>query len=432
MSKVSLYIPCFNAAKTIESCLDAVLKQTFPLEEIVIIDDGSNDKTVELASCYPVKIVRQINKGLAAARNTAIKNMNTEFIASVDADCLPEPNWLEQLMSRFNSPKIAGAGGNLLETYSSTIFDIWRSVHMKQYWEKETTPSFLFGSNTVFRKETLVEVGLYNEDLRSNYEDVDICEHLKKKGYNLIYEPKAIVDHIKSDDLCSVLNTYWKWNIGYYKKKKYYANQKILNFKIKDNIGLAHRYIEEDIASKNYQLLYLDFLLTLHHSLRDFEYFISQNNQKDSNCPGLLSFWFSLLDLTFFYHFDASRKNLSTLITRSDIFLQNFFALNLVLGECIKQNFRSDSFNGIFYKHLLLSIYKINDNYLLERLLNLIYLHKDWNGFLKKQQPNLNHAFLEVLSFNFQKLLIDLIHQFPKIIQMIKISAEKIDKISYF
>ena len=119
--------------------------------------------------------------------------------------------------------------------------------------------------------------------LRSNYEDVDICERLKKKGYNLIYEPKAIVDHIKSDDLCSVLNTYWKWNIGYYKKKKYYANQKILNFKIKDNIGLAHRYIEEDIASKNYQLLYLDFLLTLHHSLRDFEYFISQNNQKDSN-----------------------------------------------------------------------------------------------------------------------------------------------------
>ncbi len=407
------------------------LFETYPVEEVVIIDVGSIDKTTEIASSYPVRIVRQINKGLAVARNTAIKNINTEFIASVDADCLPEPDWLKHLMKRFNSSKIAGSGGILLETYSSTVFDLWRSVHMKQRWEG-TAVSFLFGSNTVFRKKALVKTGLYNERLKNNYEDVEICKHLKKKGYNLIYEPKAIVDHLKFDDIYSILNTYWRWNIDFYKKKKYYANQKSLNFKIEDNMGLAYRYIEEDIASRNYQLLYLDFLLTLHHSLRDFEYFIHQDDHKYSNYPGPLSFWLSLLDLNFFYHIDASRRNLSTLIKKSDIFLQNFFALGLVLSECIEQNFRSDAFNRILYKHLLLSIYKIKDDYLLERLLNLINLNKGWKELLKKKQPNLNHEFLEVFYFAFQKLLKELILRFPKIIQMIEISADKIDKISYF
>jgi len=431
MSKVSFYIPCFNAQGTIASCLDAVLKQTYPVEEVVIIDDGSDDKTVEIASSYPVRIVRQVNKGLSAARNIAIKNINTEFIASVDADCLPEPDWLRHLMERFNSSKIAGAGGNLLETYSSTVFDLWRSVHMKQHWEEKTAVSFLFGSNTVFRKKALVKAGLYNESLKNNYEDVEICNHLKKKGYNLIYEPKAMVDHIKSDDLYSILNTYWKWNIDFYKKKKYYANQKALNFKIKDNMGLAYRYIEADIASRNYQLLYLDFLLILHHSLRDFEYFIHQDGLKYSNYPEPLSFWLSLLDLNFFYHFDTPRRNMPTLIKKADIFLQNFFALNLLLGEYIVKDFHSEQFNKILYKHLLLSIYKIKDDYLAEQLLNLVYLEKDWKGLLKRKQPNLNHEFLEVFYFSFQKLLKELIIRFPRIIQMIEISAAKIDKISY-
>ncbi len=432
MSKVSFYIPCFNAQETIASCLDAVLKQTYPIAEIVIIDDGSIDNTIEVASRFPVRIIRQTNKGLAASRNTAVKNINAEFIASVDADCLPERDWLKHLMKRFNSLKISGAGGKLLETYSSTAFDLWRSVHMKQYWEKESAASFLFGSNTVFRKKALVKSGLYNESLKNNYEDVEICKHLKEKGYNFIYEPKAIVDHLKSDDLYSILNTYWKWNINFYKKKKYYVNQKALDFKIKENFGLARRYIGEDIASKNYQLLYLDFLLSLHLSLRDFEYFIHQDDHKCSNYPEPLSLWLSLFDLNFFYHFDSSRRNLSTLIKNSDIFSQNFFALGLVLSKCIEQNFRSVNFNRILYKHLLFSLYKIKDNCLLDRLVDMINLHKDWNKFFKKEHPNLNRVFLKVVHAHFQRFVKVLIPQFPEIFHMIKISADKIDKISYF
>ena len=69
-----------------------------------MVDDGSCDKTIQIVSQYPVKIIRhKANKGLAAARNTAVKNIKTDFVASLDADCLPEPDWLLRLMNKFNS-----------------------------------------------------------------------------------------------------------------------------------------------------------------------------------------------------------------------------------------------------------------------------------------------------------------------------------------
>ena len=429
--KVGLYIPCFNAKETIQLCLEGVFRQTYPLKEVLVVDDGSTDKTVEIVSRYPVKLVRHAtNRGLAAARNTAIKNLKTEFIASLDADCIPDLDWLKYLIERFNLPKIAGVGGKLLEENCSSVFDIWRSVHMKQYWEStDNRPPFLFGSNTIFRRAAIVKAGVYNENYKNNYEDVDICERLNEKRYSLIYEPKAIVRHFKNDDICSILNSYWNWHLGYYKKKKYHSNLKKFILKIKDNIGLANRYIEDDIQHKRYELLYLDFLLALHHSLKDFAYFISQDDQNisDSLNSTLISHWLSLLDLTFFYHLDSTKKNFSTIIPKKDAFLQNLLALDLILGNLVQKQFKSTVFKKILYKHLYLSVYKINDNYLLDKLLNLVELHKDWSALFKKRQSNLNPEFLKNLSLNFQKWLEVLTYRFSNITQMIILAAEKTD-----
>ncbi len=75
-------------------------------------------------------------------------------------------------------------------------------------------------------------------------------------------------------------------------------------------------------------------------------------------------------------------------------------------------------------------MYKISDNGLLDRLLNLVELHQDWSGLFRKKQSNLNTSFLKGLSLNFQKWLENLTHRFPEIIRMIEISAEKTDTLS--
>lgn len=433
MNEVSLYIPCFNAARTIGACLEGVFKQSYPIKEVLIIDDGSNDETSSIASRYPVRIIRhENNRGLAAARNTAIRNMNTEFAASLDADCLPESEWLEHLMKRFGLSKIAGVGGRLLEADSKSIFDAWRSAHMQQHWEaKKDEPPFLFGSNTVLRREIIEKVGFYDEGFTSNYEDVDISDRIKKAEHSLVYEPKAVVRHLKNDDIRSILNSYWKWHLGYYRKEGYYSNQDRFIFKIKDNLGLANRYIEEDIAGGKEEFIYLDFLLAIHHSLRDFEYFISQGNERKHNPhPSSLSVGLGLIELAIFYHPRNENHNLNTLLPEEDAFLQNFLALELLLGHFILDNFKNNNFRNRMYKHLFLSVYGWDNDYLLNKLCGLIESHYDWRGLLKKTHSNLNIVFLENLSSAFQEWFIRFKFSHHNIIRLIENSCELTDKIT--
>lgn len=258
MEKVTLYVPCYNAEKYIAECLEGILKQTYPIDEILIIDDGSTDKTVEIASKYPVKIIKhEVNKGLAAARNTAFKNAKNEFVASLDVDCFPEPDWLEKLMENFTDENIAGVGGKLIEKYTDTIADKWRAVHMKQNWgdERIVNPDFLFGSNNVYRKKAVEDVGYFNERYRTNYEDVDLCSRIKG---SLIYEPRAIVKHLRRDTIFSIIKAYWRWHYSEHGVRSFYNS----SYK---NIILTYKLLKKDIYEKNLSLIIVDIIQFFYH-----------------------------------------------------------------------------------------------------------------------------------------------------------------------
>jgi glycosyltransferase involved in cell wall biosynthesis len=428
--EVSLYIPCFNAAKTILSCLEGVFSQSYPIKEVVVIDDGSTDETLKKIANFKVRVVGyKKNYGLAASRNTALKNIDTGFVASLDADCVPQETWLECLMQNFDSLEIAGVGGRLVEKDISEPADLWRSVHMRQHWgDEKMQPPFLFGSNTVFRREALINAGFYNETFKSNYEDVDICNRLKTAGYAVIYEPKAIAQHLRRDDLISILDNYWKWHLGYYQEEKLYSDMEKFVFKLKENIGTANRYLQEDAASGRPGLLYLDFLLALHHSLKDLGYFISKD-RPDS--PGeedqtLLSSWLALLDLVFFYRFDPNKDDISTFISSSQAFSQNFFALVLIVGSSIADRFKNDNYKKILLRHLSVSLFGFDDPVLLDKVSELFERRRDWSGFLRRPQPNLNKVFLEALSFNLKRWLDDLSGWDPAIFEKIEASAQQL------
>lgn len=427
--KISLYIPCFNAQKYIEFCLDGVLRQTYRIDEIIVVDDGSTDKTDEIVSKFPVRIIKhKINKGLAAARNTAIRNAKGEFIAALDADCVPEADWLENLMKNFTSQGIAGVGGRLLESYTSSVADIWRSVHMKQKHNKRfSQPPFLFGSNVVFRKENLLIVGSYNEKHRNNFEDFDISERLKSAGYTLKYQPKAIVHHLRKDNISSVLSTFWNWNLVYHQRQSHYKDGNRLCLKIKENAGLANRFIEEDLRGKRLQLLYPDFLLFMYLSLKDFIFFhglpFSCKAHKENS---FLTSYLDLLDLTFFYHFDSDELALKTFIPNADRFGQNLSAFLLIIGGLLSDKFNSLDFLKILFRDLMTILLKNSEqdaNFLLNKILTMVELHRDWSGFAKKGQPNLDKKFLTTFSINFQKWIENLNYQTFAVLELIKTSA---------
>ncbi|MFZ0036770.1 MAG: glycosyltransferase family 2 protein [Candidatus Acidiferrales bacterium] len=211
---VSLYIPCFNVEAYIAPVIEGVLRQTLPPDEILIVDDGSTDHTLEIARRYPVTIVRHDqNRGLAAARNTGLHRAKNEFVAALDADCVPDSAWLETLVATVSEPKMAIAGGKLIETVLTSVADRWRQSHMPQDWGemRVVNPKFTFGSNTVARKSAIEEIGWYDERMRTNGEDVDISRRLRVRGYDGVYEPRAIVRHLRHDSVASVMNAYWRW-----------------------------------------------------------------------------------------------------------------------------------------------------------------------------------------------------------------------------
>lgn len=109
-------MPAYNAEAFIGQAIESVLAQTYPHWELVIVDDGSADRTNEFALRYSdprIKVMQQENKGEAAARNTALKNIQGEFLAFLDADDLYLPNHLEFLIGYLlANEKMAGIYGD--------------------------------------------------------------------------------------------------------------------------------------------------------------------------------------------------------------------------------------------------------------------------------------------------------------------------------
>ncbi len=269
MKKVSLYMPCSNAARYLDASLKGVLNQTYPLDEVLIIDDGSKDNSSEVVSKYPVKVIKhESNMGLAAARNTGIRNSKNEFVASLDADCVPEPHWLENLMGNFTDEEIVGVGGKLVERNPYSTADKWRSLHMEQHWgnEKKINPDFLFGSNTVFQKKVLLSIGGYDEKYRTNAEDVDLCSRLRDRGYTLIYDPTGVVEHIRRDTIPSALRTYWGW---YYTTEKYSTLKEVYGLFLR-NRALARTLIKHDVNIDK-RLIFMDLVLPFYFLILDFK-----------------------------------------------------------------------------------------------------------------------------------------------------------------
>ena len=98
--RVTVVTPAFNAAQTVGAAISSVLGQTFRDVEVVVVDDGSTDQTAAIAEAYgePVRVVRQENQGVAAARNRGIREAAGELIAFCDADDALLPEHLERLV----------------------------------------------------------------------------------------------------------------------------------------------------------------------------------------------------------------------------------------------------------------------------------------------------------------------------------------------
>ncbi|MDO9287188.1 MAG: glycosyltransferase [Thermodesulfovibrionales bacterium] len=224
---VSVVIPAYNAEKTIAACLNSLMKQDYPGDyEVIVVDDGSADSTPDIVSGYErVRLIKQANAGPAAARNKGAADAKGEIILFTDSDCVPEGNWIKEMVDPFKDNRdVVGVKGRYRTKQRETTarFVQFEYEDKYRYMQKDKYIDFIDTYSAGFKREIFLEMLGYDTEFPvACAEDVELSFRLSKKGYKMIFNPNAVVYHIHPAGLKDYLRKKYKfayWRIVAVKK----------------------------------------------------------------------------------------------------------------------------------------------------------------------------------------------------------------------
>ena len=219
---VSVIVPVYNGERTIAKCLDSLVQQEYPasLLDIIVVENGSTDRTREIVEKYPVKQVQCERKGPAFARNFGVKVSQAKIIAFTDADCIADPHWLSELIIPYEADEtIGGCGGRIeaaIDRNSSfeEIFCQKRNI-LNNYvsGDHEFLPH-LYTANASYRRDVFDQVNGFNANLLTA-EDVDLSWRVqlftdKKIGYS----DRAVIYHHHRSTPQALARQYRQYGFG--------------------------------------------------------------------------------------------------------------------------------------------------------------------------------------------------------------------------
>ncbi|GIW08886.1 MAG: glycosyl transferase [Dehalococcoidia bacterium] len=211
----SVVIVTWNGREWLERCLPAVEAQRGVRFETIVVDNGSIDGTAELIDrCFrSVRLIRnRDNRGFAPANNQGIAAARGQYVATLNNDAIPEPDWLAALVDACEADNnLAMAASRMVRLDDPTVFDsagiapdrfgfAWNLRAGEKVPEREA-PREVFGAcagAALYRRGMLEDVGLFDERFGSYYEDVDLAWRSQLRGWPGRYIPSAVVRHAHS------------------------------------------------------------------------------------------------------------------------------------------------------------------------------------------------------------------------------------------
>jgi cellulose synthase/poly-beta-1,6-N-acetylglucosamine synthase-like glycosyltransferase len=227
--ELSVVICSHEGEQTLTSTLSHVQGQSLGRSryEVIVVDDGSTDRTSEIAELHGAHVVRlEVNAGLAAARNAGVSAAQAPVVAFTDDDCEPTEGWLAALVSGFSDAEIDGVGGRVLPASTdrfalryvaartplaplpadllvSTSVAYRLCLYLRSVLRSDAEPRTgvqlysVVGANMAFRRALIIELGGFDESFTFGAEEEDLCRraHRRPGGAELRYEPSAVVRH---------------------------------------------------------------------------------------------------------------------------------------------------------------------------------------------------------------------------------------------
>ncbi|KKS37389.1 MAG: hypothetical protein UU98_C0014G0011 [Parcubacteria group bacterium GW2011_GWD2_42_14] len=200
--KVSIIVPAYNEEVVLENCISSLVRQSYSNLEIIIVDDGSKDKTLaigeKLSTRYnKVTILSKANGGKAEALNFGIKNSSGSIVVCVDADSIFLSNTVENLVRSFSDPEVMAVAGNVRIANRSSVLGNKQAIEyvtgltlQRQAFAALGCVQVISGALATFRRKALEAVNYYSTD--TLVEDMDITIAMAEKGFKVIYNPYAI------------------------------------------------------------------------------------------------------------------------------------------------------------------------------------------------------------------------------------------------
>jgi len=222
LPSISVLVPAFNEEDSIKDTIKNLLGINYPKKnlEIIVIDDGSTDRTYEIAKRYEgkIKILKKKNGGKASALNFGIDNAKSEFVAVVDADTLLEKNALMNCMKYFEDESIAAVTSHILTKQKNKLIERLQNVELmiialtRKLKEGLNLIDVTPGPLSVYRKDILMKVGKFDENNLT--EDVEIAWRILRNNYKI----KMAYDAMAYSNCPSSLGKWWmqrtRWDIG--------------------------------------------------------------------------------------------------------------------------------------------------------------------------------------------------------------------------
>ncbi|PGT88779.1 glycosyltransferase [Bacillus sp. AFS040349] len=222
---VSIVIPAYNEETVIEKTLQSILRSHYPYFEIIVVNDGSKDKTSEIVwkiarkSSRPLHQMLKPNEGKTAAINHGVLKARGEIIVMLDADTSITPDTISLLVNHFSEKKVAGVSGNVRIGNIRNLITLWQHVEYvtgfnleKRAFHELNCITVVPGAIGAFRKSAIIKAGFFAGDTLA--EDTDITLKLLRMGYRIHYEPEALGYTEAPETIRSFIKQRFRWCYG--------------------------------------------------------------------------------------------------------------------------------------------------------------------------------------------------------------------------
>jgi len=207
--EISVVVPFFNAEDTILYCLDGIKNQKLKPLEVILVDNNSSDNSANMVKQFiaqngieNIHYFFEKKQGPSYARNCGVNHANGDIIAFTDSDCIPDPNWLNGILTAFTDPQIGAVAGRIVGYQGESLLDKFHAMFTLKGLDKNQTFSdftLVKGgfptANLAVRKDVFNHIGGFDGFMKTYGEDYDLCARIYHAGFRIQYTFDAVVYH---------------------------------------------------------------------------------------------------------------------------------------------------------------------------------------------------------------------------------------------